>query len=72
MVEYAQTWRRELRIQELVKIAKKELELGTEIPKIYQILDDVIYAKWKSIPTTRRQYLESVKKSLANQHVIVI
>lgn len=72
MADYAQTWRRELRIQELVDIAKKELELGTEITRIYQILDDVIYAKWRSIPTTRRQYLESVKKSLVNQDAIVV
>ncbi|MDH3278005.1 MAG: hypothetical protein OEL77_06915 [Nitrosopumilus sp.] len=72
MAEYAQTWRRELRIHELVEIAKKEIALGTEISQIYQILDDVIYAKWRSIPTTRRAYIESVKKDLANQYTIVV
>jgi hypothetical protein len=72
MADYAQTWRRELRIHELVEIAKKELELGTEINKIYQILDDVIYAKWRSIPTTRRAYIESVKKDLVNQYMIAV
>jgi hypothetical protein len=72
VAEYAQTWRRELRIHELVTIAKKEIELGTEINKIYQILDDTIYSKWRSIPTTRRAYIESVKKNLINQYVIVV
>ena len=72
MADYAQTWRRELRIHELVEIAKKELELGTEINKIYEILDDVIYAKWRSIPTTRRAYIESVKKDLVNQYMIAV
>jgi hypothetical protein len=72
MADYAQTWRRELRIHELVEIAKKEIEIGTEINKIYEILDDVIYAKWRSIPTTRRAYIESVKKNLINQYMIAV
>lgn len=72
MADYAQTWRRELRIHELVEIAKKEIELGTEINKIYEILDDVIYVKWRSIPTTRRAYIESVKKDLVNQYMIAV
>jgi len=72
MAEYAQTWRREIRIHELVEIARKEIALGTEISQIYQILDDVIYAKWRSIPNTRRAYIEDVKKDLANQYMIVV
>jgi len=72
VAEYAQTWRRELRIRELVIIAKKEIELGTEISEIYQILDNTIYAKWRSIPTTRRAYIESVKKDLINQYIIAV
>ncbi|HUU49150.1 MAG TPA: hypothetical protein VMW55_10280 [Nitrosopumilaceae archaeon] len=72
MADYAQTWRRELRIHELVEIAKKEIEIGTEINKIYEILDDVIYTKWRSIPTTRRAYIESVKKNLINQYMIAV
>ena len=72
MADYAQTWRRELRIHELVEIAKKEIEIGTEINKIYEILDDVIYVKWRSIPTTRRAYIESVKKDLVNQYMIAV
>ncbi|HUT07175.1 MAG TPA: hypothetical protein VMW74_10890 [Nitrosopumilaceae archaeon] len=67
-----QTWRRKLRIQEMADIAKKELELGTEITQIYEMLDEMMQIRWKSIPTTRRQYLISVKKVLANQMVLVV
>ena len=39
MVDCVQTWRKKLRFQELVDIAKNELESGTEISEIYEILD---------------------------------
>jgi len=64
MVDCVQTWRRKLRVQELVDIAKKELDLGTEVTQIYKILDKIIQVRWNSIPTTRKQYLDSVKKVL--------
>ena len=64
MVDCVQTWRRKLQVQELVVIAKKELDLGTEITQIYKILDKIIQVRWNSIPTTRKQYLDSVKKVL--------
>ncbi len=65
MVDCVQTWRRKLRIQELADIAKKELELGTEVTQIYKILDERMQVRWNSIPTTRKQYLDSVKKVLS-------
>ena len=64
MIDCVQTWRRKLRIQELADIAKKELELGTEVTQIDKILDEMIQVRWNSIPTTRKQYLEPVKRVL--------
>ena len=71
MVDCVQTWRRKLRIQKLADIAKKELELGTEVTQIYKILDERIQVRWNSIPTTRKQYLDSVKKVLQISVLVV-
>ena len=68
MAEHARAWRRKLRIRELVDIAKK-LESGTEMSQIYDHLDSVMVSKWKLIPSTRKQYMETVKKVLSNQYV---
>lgn len=70
MADCVQTWRRQLRIQELVNIAKEKLESGTEITLVYENLDAIMVSKWKSIPTTRKQYLDSVKKVLVNQNML--
>lgn len=70
MTDCVQTWRRKLRIEELVNIAKEKLESGTEVTIVYDLLDEIMVSKWRSIPSTRRQYLESVKKVLVNQNVL--
>lgn len=70
MADCVQTWRRKLRIEELANIAKEKLESGAEITLVYKILDEIIVSKWKSIPTTRKQYLDSVTKVLKNQNVL--
>lgn len=72
MAEYAQTWRRKLRLWELVVIAKKESESGMEMSKIYEILDKEMQVRWKLIPCTRKSYLDDVKKILANQYMLVV
>ncbi|KAF6246456.1 hypothetical protein C6990_08065 [Nitrosopumilus sp. b3] len=72
MADCVQTWRRQLRIQELVNIAKEKLESGTEITLVYENLDAIMVSKWKSIPTTRKQYLDSVKKVLVNQNMLKV
>ena len=72
MVDCVQTWRKKLRLQELVDIAKNELESGTEISKIYEILDKAMSFRWKLVNNTRKLYLEDVKKILANQFVLVM
>lgn len=69
MADCVQTWRRQLRIQELANIAKEKLESGTEIILVYEILNEIMVSKWRSIPTTRKQYLNSVKKVLENQNI---
>jgi hypothetical protein len=69
MADCVHTWRRQLRIQELANIAKEKLESGIEITVIYEILDEIMVSKWRSIPTTRKQYLDSVKKVLENQNI---
>ncbi|AJW71432.1 hypothetical protein [Nitrosopumilus adriaticus] len=70
MTDCVQTWRRKLRIEELANIAKEKLESGIEITIVYDLLDEIMVSKWRSIPSTRRQYLESVKKVLVNQNVL--
>ncbi|MDH3696909.1 MAG: hypothetical protein OEQ15_06300 [Nitrosopumilus sp.] len=72
MVDCVQTWRKKLRLQELVDIAKNELESGTEISEIYEILDKAMSFRWKLVNSTRKLYLEDVKKILANQFVLVM
>jgi len=72
MVDCVQTWRKKLRLQELVDIAKSELESGTEISKICKILDKEISFRWKLVNSTRKLYLEDVKKNLENQFVLVM
>ena len=66
MTDCVQTWRKKLRLQELVVIAKKELESGTEISQIYEILDKAMSFRWKLVNSTRKLYLDGVKKILAN------
>ena len=72
MVDCVQTWRKKLRLQELVDIAKNELESGTEISKICEILDKEMWFRWKLVNSTKKLYLEEVKKILANQFALVM
>ena len=72
MVDCIQTWRKKLRLQELVDIAKNEQESGTEISKIYEILDNEMSFRWKLVNSTKKLYLEDVKKILANQFTLVM
>jgi len=67
MAEHVQTWRKKLRLQELMAITRKELESGKEITQIYEILEDEMRVRWRFVGTTRKQYLDSsvnVKNSI--------
>ncbi len=72
MAEHVQTWRKKLRLQELVRIAKKELESGKEISLVYEILEEEMQSRWRFVDSTKKQYLDAIKKILTNQYVLVV
>ncbi len=72
MAEHVQTWRKKLRLQELVRIAKKELESGKEISLVYEILEEEMQSRWRFVDSTKKQYLDDIKKILTNQYVLVV
>ncbi len=72
MAEHVQTWKKKLRLQELVGIAKKELESGKEITLVYEILEKEMQSRWRFVDSTKKQYLDDIKKILTNQYVLVV
>jgi len=72
MVDHIYAWRKKLRLQVLMDITKQELESGKEITIINEILDIQMQKRWNLVSTTRKQYLDDIKKILANQYVLVI
>ena len=72
MAEHVQTWRKKLRLHELIGIAKEELESGKEITQVYEILEEIMQERWRFVSSTKKQYLDDIKKILANQYVLVI
>ncbi len=72
MAEHVQTWKKKLRLQELVRIAKKELESGKEIYLVYEILEEEMQSRWRFVDSTKKQYLDAIKKILTNQYVLVV
>jgi len=72
VAEHVQTWRKKLRLHELIGIAKEELESGKEITQVYEILEEIMQERWRFVSSTKKQYLEDIKKILANQYVLVI
>ncbi len=72
MVDHIHAWRKKLRLKELMDITKQELESGKEITLINEILDIQMQKRWNLVSSTRKQYLDDIKKILANQYVLVI
>jgi len=72
MAEHVQTWRKKLRLHELMGIAKEELESGKEITLVYEKLEEVMQERWRFVSSTKKQYLNDIKKILANQYVLVM
>ena len=72
MADCAHTWRKKLRLQELMIIAKREIGAGEEIDLVYEILEDEMQARWRFVGSTRRQYIEDIKRILANQYVLSV
>jgi len=72
MADCAHTWRKKLRLQELMIVAKREIDAGEEIDLVYQILEDEMQTRWRFVGSTRRQYIDDIKKILANQYVLTV
>ena len=72
MVDCAHTWRKKLRLQELMIVARRELDAGEEINLVYEILEDEMETRWRFVSSTRRQYLDDIKKIMANQYVLAV
>ena len=70
MYENSHAWRRKLRIQLMVDIAKKELDSGKEFEEIYAKLEQEMLKRWKLVSGTRKQYLDTIRKVLDNQFVL--
>jgi hypothetical protein len=70
MHDHPSVWRRELRLQTLVGIAKKELQLGKEFDEFSDSLEQEMTSRWRLVSSTRKLYLGFVKKVLDNQLVL--
>ena len=70
MTDYVQTWRRKLRLKELIDFAQKEIKSGTGKEDIYKILDAEMKVRWNLVLTTRRQYLTDINKILTGQYAL--
>ena len=53
-------------------VVKRELDAGEEIDLVYEILEDEMESRWRFVGSTKRQYLEDIKKILANQYVLTV
>ena len=67
MYDHPATWRRKLRLQELVNISRIELESGKTFDEFSDKLDKEMQSRWKLVPSTRKLYLNYVKRVLDNQ-----
>ena len=72
MADCAHTWRKKLRLQELMVVAKREINAGEEIDLVYEILEDEMDTRWRFVGSTKRQYLEDIKKILVNKYVLTV
>ena len=64
------TWRRKLRIKSLVSIAIHELDTGKRFEQITERLEYEMQIRWKLVPGTRKQYLQTVQGVLENKYFV--
>ncbi len=57
-------------LQELLVIAEKELDAKEEIDLVYQVSEEAMELRWGFVGSTRRQYIDDIKRILANQYVL--
>jgi hypothetical protein len=67
-----QTWRKKLRLQELIVIARNELKSGKNISQVNQILSEQMQTRWKFVGSTQKQYLIDIGRILNNQYVLSV
>ncbi|MGI9567233.1 MAG: hypothetical protein ACR2LL_09515 [Nitrosopumilus sp.] len=70
MSEYSQSWKKKLRLQELVETTKKEIDSGNEFENISCKLDNEMQIRWRLVPSPRKNYLIMIKKILDNQIIL--
>ena len=70
MYENSHSWRRRLRLQTLISIAKKEIESGKTFDEICPKLEYKMQSKWKLVSNTRKEYLSSIRNMLENEHIL--
>ena len=70
MYEHPAQWKKKIRLQILADIANNELRSGKEFDEFKEILEQEMQQRWNLVASTRRQYLETVKKVLTNEFVL--
>ena len=70
MYENSHSWRKRLRLQLLVELARKELASGRNLDDLFLVLEHEMQVRWRLAATTRRQYLIIINKVLSNQFVL--
>ena len=72
MVDCMQTWRKKLRLQELIIIARNELKSGKDISQVNQILSEQMQTRWRFVGSTQKQYLIDIGRILNNQYILSV
>lgn len=70
MYENSHSWRKRIRLQELVAITEQELESGKKFEEITEMLEEEMKSRWNLVGGTRKQYLDTIKKVLDNRYVL--
>lgn len=70
MADYVQTWRRRLRLKQLIEVAQIEIKSGKRKEEIYKTLDLEMKNRWNLVLTTRKQYLVDINRILTGQYVL--
>ncbi|MCJ8307263.1 MAG: hypothetical protein HRU07_09470 [Nitrosopumilus sp.] len=70
MADCMQTWRKKLRLQELIVIARNELKSGKNISQVNQILSEHMQTRWRFVGSTQKQYLIDIDRILNNLYVL--
>ena len=71
MYENSHSWRKRIRLQELVTITEQELESGKSFEEITEMLEEEMKSRWNLVVGTRKQYLDTIRKVLDNQYVLI-